>query len=151
MILFFIKRNNNTTESELSLASKKIPVKLDYLKIIPIAMIAGFAFGILGVGGGFLYVPLLVLLFDLPLKIAIGTSLLIVLCNAILGIAGKLLSIRFDLFIGLSVAIGAIAGSRIGTYLNRKTSPKLIRIIFITLLTIIIVRVGWDLYLNFRM
>ena len=103
----------------------------------------------LGVGGGFLYVPLLVMLFDLLLKVAIGTSLMIVLCNAIPGIIGKLLSVKFDIFIGLAVAAGTIAGSRIGTYLNRKISAKAIKIIFIIFLSIIIIRVGWDLYSSF--
>ena len=149
LILFFLKRNNNK-DNDLELAAQRIPKKIDYFKIIPIALIAGFSFGILGVGGGFLYVPLLILLFDLPLKIAIGTSLMIVLFNAVPGIIGKLLSIRFDIFIGLAVAIGAIVGSRIGTYLNKKVSEKIIKIIFTLLLAVIIGRVGWDLYGSFN-
>ena len=74
---------------------------------------------------------------------------MIVLCNAIPGITGKLLSIKFNIFIGLAVAAGAIAGSKIGTYIGKKISAKIIKIIFIILLAIIIVRVGWDLYMSF--
>jgi len=149
LVLFFIKRDSKGSNPDLELAARRVPDKLDYFKIIPIALVAGFAFGVLGVGGGFLYVPLLVLLFDIPLKVAIGTSLMIVLCNAIPGITGKLLSIRFDIFIGLAVAVGAIAGSRIGTYLSKKISAKIIKIIFIIILAIIIARVGWDIYMSF--
>jgi len=150
LILFFIKkRNNNNDNNNLELAAKRIPKKVDYFKIIPIALIAGFAFGVLGVGGGFLYVPLLILLFDIPLKVAIGTSLMIVLCNAVPGITGKLLSVKFDIFIGIAVAIGAIAGSRIGIFIGKKINAKIIKIIFIILLAAIIVRVGWDLYTSF--
>lgn len=148
LVLFFIKRNNNENNN-LELAAKRIPKKVDYFKIIPLALFTGLSFGILGVGGGFLYVPLLMLLFDLPLKVAIGTSLMIVLCNAIPGITGKLLSIKFDIFIGIAVAVGAIAGSRIGTYLSKKISEKTIKIIFALLLAVIIARVGWDLYGSF--
>ncbi len=149
LVLFFIKRTSKGSDQDLELAAKRIPEKLDYFKIIPIALVVGFAFGVLGVGGGFLYVPLLILLFDIPLKVAIGTSLMIVLCNAIPGITGKLLSIKFDIFIGLAVAAGAIAGSKIGTYIGKKISAKIIKIIFIVLLSIIIARVGWDLYGSF--
>lgn len=149
LVLFFIKRNSKGSSQDLEQAAKRIPKKVDYFKIIPIALIAGFAFGVLGVGGGFLYVPLLILLFDMPLKIAIGTSLMIVLCNSIPGIAGKLLSVKFDIFIGLAVAIGAIAGSKIGTYASKIISVKIIRIIFIVLLSVIIARVGWDIYMSF--
>lgn len=149
IILFFIKKNNKGKNLDNETASTLIPAKKDYFKIIPIALVAGFAFGILGVGGGLLYVPLLVILFDLPLKIAIGTSLMIVLFNAIPGIVGKLLVIRFDIFIGVAVALGAIVGSRIGTYINKKVKPQIIRIIFILLLVAIIIRVAIDLYQNF--
>ncbi|GAH20219.1 unnamed protein product, partial [marine sediment metagenome] len=65
------------------------------------------------------------------------------------GIIGKLLAVRFDFLIGVSVAIGAIAGSRIGTYLNKKIKPQIIRIIFIVLLAVVIIRVAIDLYSNF--
>jgi len=148
LILFYIKRkgkNNNDRE----LTAKSVPEKMDYFKIIPIALVAGFSFGILGVGGGFLYVPLLILLFDLPLKVAIGTSLMVVFFNAVPGIIGKLLSIEFDIFIGISVAVGAVIGSRIGTYLNRKVNEIVIKVIFTLLLVVIIARVGWDLYTTF--
>ena len=70
LILFYLKRSNNKN-NDLKLAAQRVPTKMDYFKIIPISLVAGFSFGILGVGGGFLYVPLLILLFDLPLKIAI--------------------------------------------------------------------------------
>lgn len=147
--LFFIKRNNKDSIDDNEVALKLVPNKKAYIKIIPIALAAGFAFGILGVGGGFLYVPLLVLMFNFPLQIAIGTSLMIVFCNAVPGITGKLLAVRFDFLIGVSVALGAIAGSKIGTYINKKISTKIIKIIFVILLSIIIVRVGWDLYISF--
>lgn len=144
LALFFIKKEPNIKNIESS--KNLIPHKKSYLKIISVALPAGFAFGILGVGGGFLYVPLLVLMFNIPLKVAIGTSLMIVLFNAIPGVIGKLITIRFDFFIGLAVAIGAIIGSRIGTYINKKIKAKVIRIIFIILLIIIIIRVVLDIF-----
>jgi len=149
LVLFFIKKNGSDDEMSEELAVKKVPTKADYFKIIPIGLIAGFGLGILGIGGGFLYVPLLILLFGLPLKIAIGTSLMVVLFNAAPGLAGKLLSVQFDIWIGVAVAVGAIAGSRIGIYLSKKLKVKVIRIIFIILLVIIIGRLAWDLHGSF--
>jgi len=148
LVLFYVKKNRGEN-NDLKLAAPRVPAKSDYIKIIPIALIAGFSFGILGVGGGFFYVPLLILLFDLPIKVAIGTSLMIVLFNAVPGIIGKVLSIKFDIFIGIAVAVGAVIGSRLGTYLNRKVSERVIKIIFTLLLAVIIARVAWDLYTSF--
>lgn len=98
--------------------------------------------------GGFLYVPILIILFGLPIKVAVGTSLLIMLFNAIPGIIGKLLTVRFDIYTGFVVAIGAIGGARLGTYIHKKVKDNIIKIIFIVLLIIIIARVGFDLYTN---
>ncbi len=149
LALFFIKKKNRPTKDGEGTGPGSPEDIKPYFKVVPISLVAGFAFGILGVGGGFLYVPLLVLLFNFPLRQAIGTSLLIVLFNAIPGIAGKLLSVRFDFFIGLAVAAGAIGGSRLGTYLSKKLKPKVIRVIFIVLLSVIIIRVAFDLYISF--
>ncbi len=149
LVLFFIKKKGKARkDSDGPLTGPSVDIKA-YFMVIPIALIAGFAFGILGVGGGFLYVPLLVLIFNFPLRLAIGTSLLIVLFNAVPGIAGKLLSVRFDFFIGMAVAAGAIGGSRLGTYLSRKLKPQVTRIIFMVLLSVIIIRVAFDLYTSF--
>ncbi len=145
VLFFFIKRKNNNKYIDLTLISKKIPNKKDYFIITSIALVTGFSFGILGVGGGFLYVPLLVLLFKFPLKVAIGTSLMIVLCNAIPGIIGKLITIRFDIYIAITLAIGAILGSKLGTYLNKKLKDIVIQIVFIVILLVIIARVVMDL------
>ncbi|MCL4416632.1 MAG: sulfite exporter TauE/SafE family protein [Actinobacteria bacterium] len=133
---------NNSSQNEIELATGKVPNRKDYLKIISISIFAGFVFGLIGAGGGFLYVPILIILFGLPIKVAIGTSLLIMLLNAIPGIIGKLLTVRFDIFIGLAVAIGAIGGARLGTYLHKKIKDKCFSFIFIVLLIIIIARVG---------
>jgi len=149
LALFFIKKNDPGAEISEEEAVKKIPAQKDYLIIIPLGLIAGFGLGILGIGGGFLYVPILILLCGLPLKVAIGTSLMVVLFNAAPGVIGKLMSVRFDIWIGVAVALGAIAGSRIGTYLSKKLRSKVIRIIFIVLLIIIIGRLAWDLYGSF--
>jgi uncharacterized membrane protein YfcA len=150
MLIFFIRKNNNRSAEEYAQISKKIPERKDYFKIVPFALFAGFFFGVLGIGGGILYVPLLMLLFEFPIKIAIGTSLMVVLCNTVPGIVGKLLTIKIDIFITVTLSVGAIAGSKIGTYLNKRLKDIAIKIIFIILLVIIIARVSVDLYSSFK-
>ncbi len=146
--LFFI-RNGSSSIKESKIAVNLVPDRRSYIKIIPVSLVSGFVFGLLGIGGGALYVPLLMLMFDFPLKIAIGTSLMIILYSSIFGVAGKLIVLRFDFFLGLSVALGSIVGSRIGTYLNIKTKSKIIKITFIILLVITIIRVALDLFYSF--
>ena len=119
--------------------------KRKLFKAIPLGMAAGFLGGILGVGGGFLYVPLLVFFLDLPLKVAIGTSLMIILFNSIPGVIGKILSVEFNYITALIIAVSSVAGARLGTYINQKVKPLIIRVIFIFMLLVIIGRVAFDL------
>jgi uncharacterized protein len=119
--------------------------KRKLFKAIPLGMVAGFLGGILGVGGGFLYVPLLVFFLDLPLKVAVGTSLMIILINSIPGVIGKVLSVEFNYITALIIAVSSVAGARLGTYINHKVKPIVIKIVFIIMLIIIIGRVAFDL------
>lgn len=90
----------------------------------PLIMLEGFIIGILtglvGAGGGFLIIPALVLLAKLPMKIAVGTSLLIIAVKSLIGFLGDLGGhqvIDWSLLMGFSVF--AVAGIFIGAYLSK--------------------------------
>ena len=59
-------------------------------RLIPVAIGVGLLTGLVGVGGGFLIVPALVLMGRVPIKLAIGTSLLVIAMNCVAGIVGYL-------------------------------------------------------------
>lgn len=79
----------------------------------------GVLTGVVGVGGGFLIVPALVLLAGVPMKEAVGTSLLVIAMNSAAGFAGYLgqVSIPWGVLAGFTAA--AIVGILSGTYLAR--------------------------------
>jgi len=58
------------------------------IRLMPVAIGVGLLTGLVGVGGGFLIVPALVVLGRVPMKLAIGTSLLVITMNCIAGIGG---------------------------------------------------------------
>ncbi|MDO3643805.1 sulfite exporter TauE/SafE family protein [Mucilaginibacter sp. L3T2-6] len=94
--------------------------KLNIPKFMSYGIAIGLATGILGAGGGFLLIPALVLFVGLPMKRAIGTSLLIIALNSLIGFTGDLGHFNIDwLFLGKITAI-AIAGIFIGGYLGKK-------------------------------
>lgn len=90
------------------------------------AITAGFGVGVLtgflGVGGGFLIVPALVFFGGLPMKTAIGTSLLVIALNCFAGILGHLSYGSFDLKIALLVTSLAVFGAVFGSILSHKIS-----------------------------
>ena len=90
------------------------------------AILAGFGVGVLtgflGVGGGFLIVPALVLFGGLAMKEAIGTSLFVIALNCLAGLLGHLSYGMFDLQITFLVTALAVAGAIAGTILSYKFS-----------------------------
>ncbi len=90
----------------------------------------GFLTGFLGVGGGFLIVPALVLFGGLPIRVAIGTSLFVIAVNCAAGLAGHLTVGDADWTLTGLVAGLAIAGALAGTALSRRFHPKGLRRVF---------------------
>lgn len=80
----------------------------------------GILTGLLGAGGGFIIIPVLIFSFHLSMKTAIGTSLLIIAMNSLFGFAGDLFHQQFDWSILVPLTIIAITGTFIGRKLGEK-------------------------------
>ena len=94
--------------------------KLQVVKILYSGMGIGLLTGIFGAGGGFLIIPSLIFLFCLPVKQAIGTSLLIIAINNLLGFTGDIFHTTVNWSLLLPVTAAAVAGIFIGTKLGEK-------------------------------
>ena len=95
----------------------------------------GIVTGVVGVGGGFLIVPALVLLASLPINVAIGTSLLIITINSVVGFTKYYLSysaigIEFDWKIIFILVLGGIVGSLAGSSISKKLPTNKLQQIF---------------------
>jgi uncharacterized membrane protein YfcA len=84
------------------------------------ALAAGFGVGVmtgfLGVGGGFLIVPALVMFGGLDMKEAVGTSLFIIFLNCVAGLVGHASQNHFDWKLTGLVTILAVSGAVLGTF-----------------------------------
>ena len=95
--------------------------------LVVYGLLIGLVTGFLGAGGGFLLIPALVILMRLPMKEAIGTSLLIIALNSLVGFVGDIGRHPIDwLFISTLSAI-AVAGIFIGGYFNQKINSEKLR------------------------
>jgi hypothetical protein len=96
----------------------------------------GMLTGLVGVGGGFLVVPALVLLARLPMSQAIGTSLVVIAMNTASGALGYVGQVDLPWsFLALFTAI-AVGGILVGTYLLRFVSQRVLRRGFAVLLVV---------------
>jgi uncharacterized protein len=90
----------------------------------------GLLTGIIGIGGGFLIVPALVLVAKLPMRLAIGTSLLVITMNALSGFAGYIGRIPIDWPLVAWFTIIAAVGSILGAVMSKRVPQHRLRQVF---------------------
>jgi len=97
-----------------------------FFKLLGYGISIGLVTGFLGAGGGFLLIPALVFIIKLPMKKAIGTSLLIIALNSLIGFLGDLGHFNIDWNFLLTITLIAVAGIFIGGLVSKKiTGEKL--------------------------
>ncbi|MNY34495.1 Sulfite exporter TauE/SafE [compost metagenome] len=92
---------------------------IKFFRLLGYGIAIGLVTGLLGAGGGFLLIPALVFLLKLPMKKAIGTSLLIIALNSLIGFTGDLGHFNIHWKFLLSVTAVAIAGLFIGNLVSK--------------------------------
>jgi uncharacterized protein len=101
--------------------------RFNYIYVIIEGMIIGFLTGLVGAGGGFLIIPGLVLLTGLPFKTAVGTSLLIIAINSLIGFLGDALYSEIDWTFLITITSLAVTGILVGHQLSGYVSPARLR------------------------
>lgn len=102
----------------------------------------GFLTGFLGVGGGFVVVPVLVVLLSTPMPVAIGTSLLVISLNSGVALAARAGSGGFAWDVIVPFTIAAVAGSLAGKRVADRVSPTKLTVAFAVLLVAVAVYVA---------
>ncbi|WP_019986611.1 sulfite exporter TauE/SafE family protein [Rudanella lutea] len=81
--------------------------------------VVGVLTGIVGAGGGFLIIPALVVLARLPMRMAVGTSLLIIAAKSLIGFVGDVANLHIDWAFLLEFTALSVVGIFVGMYLSR--------------------------------
>ncbi|MFP3870958.1 MAG: sulfite exporter TauE/SafE family protein [Syntrophobacteria bacterium] len=120
-----------------------VPYTINVLFLLPIMFLSGFVAGLLGVGGGLLKVPAVVILGGVPMSIAVGSSSLMIGVTALAGFFGHWLQGHFDLLLTVVLSAGVLIGSQIGPRVAIKTGQVRLRKYFALLLVAISI---WLIY-----
>jgi uncharacterized membrane protein YfcA len=96
----------------------------NYLHILTQGIFVGFITGLIGAGGGFLIIPALVNLMKLPIKTAVGTSLVIISINSLMGFLFSLSHTPIHWQFLLIITFIAITGILIGSFLSTRIDGK---------------------------
>lgn len=97
---------------------------------------AGLASGYIGLGGGFLMIPLMSSLLNMPMRLASGTSLIAVMILAVPATIVQCVLGNVHYLVGIAVALGAIPGALVGARLVRLMPERALRFAFTAFLVI---------------
>lgn len=110
---------------------------------------AGFLAGLFGIGGGVIMVPLQILLLKETIKVAIQTSLGVIVITAISATIGHALQGNVSFPIGLILGFGGLVGSQISTSILPKLPDRVVRFCLNGLLAILAVYTFWQAQQNY--
>jgi uncharacterized protein len=116
------------TNEQKAATGKAAPAKAFQLVIA--GLVVGMVTGLLGAGGGFLIIPILVLFLRLPMKTAVGTSLIIIAINSLFGFLFSLKQFSFDWKILILFTAISVTGIFIGGYYSDKVPSAILKKIF---------------------
>lgn len=113
------------------------------LAVVSLALI-GAASGLVGAGGAFLTVPVMIAVLRLPVRLAIGTSLAVTGMSAFTGVLGKALTAQIPLGPAAAVVLGSLVGAGLGSRVSRRVPVRVLRLVLAGLVALVAVRVWWD-------
>ena len=120
--------------------------QLDLCLMLPVMTTVGLLTSMVGIGGGALKVPIMILLFGIPVPIAIGSSAFMVGLTAAAGLLGHISAGGFNwtaaLLLAIPVFIGGQIGSRLSIHLNAQNLEKWFGVFILMVAFISVVHIG---------
>jgi uncharacterized membrane protein YfcA len=104
----------------------------------------GLMAGLVGAGGAFLLVPVLVGVLRVPMRLSIGTSLAMVGLSALTGFLGKALTGQIPLWPALTVVLGSLTGAPLGGRVSRRVAVPVLRGVLAGIIMLVMLRVWYD-------
>ena len=109
-----------------------------------LAFIVGIASGIVGAAGGFMLVPLMLVVLKIPTRMTIATSLAVTLISSIGGSAGKLLTGQVDYGPAIVMIIASVIAAPIGAKAGKGMNTKLLQFILAVLIAATAIKIWID-------
>ena len=137
---------------------QKLPLQVDFKRlgmrtsaIFPFiaGVFVGFLAAIMGVGGGFIMVPVMIYIIGMPTVMAVGTDLFqIVLTTANVTLQQAITNKTVDLPLAVTLFCGSVIGAQIGARVSRKLRGEQIRIFFSIIVLVMMVKLLLDLLMT---
>jgi len=109
----------------------------------------GFVSGIVGAGGGFILIPVMIKCLKIPIRVAVGSSLGVVFIGAVMGSFGKMLTLQVECMHLIPIIAGSLPASLVGARLSKKIAPSHIRHTLLSLVILILIKTWYDIFKMF--
>jgi len=110
-----------------------------------LGFVLGVTSGVMGIGGGVLFMPVLLYGFGLSARNAAGTGILLLLVTVMLGTVEQALHGYVSLKLAMALLIGSSVGSQLGALTTHYLSNRYLRLILMLLILVVIGMIGWNL------
>jgi uncharacterized protein len=120
-------------------------VELDWVRAVLVAGGVGTVAGLVGAGGAFLLLPLLIYVVGVPIRVAIGSSLGIVALASVTGVLGKAITGQVRWIPALVVAAAALVGAQLGALGSHRLSGGQLKHLLSFVVIVSALRAWWDL------
>ena len=114
------------------------------LALVLVGVVAGIAAGLLGVGGGIIMVPAMVLFVGIPAAVAKGSSLAVIIPTALVGTQRNLKRSNADLRVAVTVGLSGVVSSFLASQISVELDEQLSNRLFAALLTFVSLKMFWD-------
>lgn len=122
--------------------------KVDFHK--PTAVLTGifigFLLGMVGQGGAFIIIPILLYVLKIPLRVALGSTLAIGLFSATAGLIGKIATGQVPFHMAFALLMGAVPSAIFGGIVSKKTKTQLLRWILSLIIPATAIKVWYDIF-----
>jgi uncharacterized membrane protein YfcA len=118
--------------------------RLSFLAVAGAGVPLGGFTGLVGLGGGFAVLPLLILLGGTPVRTAVGTTLLVVVMNTMAGLAGRLphpvADWRLAAYLGVAASIGSVLGAKVGERIDASVLRRVFAAVMLAIAAVLLGR-----------
>ncbi|MCB2111271.1 MAG: sulfite exporter TauE/SafE family protein [Defluviimonas sp.] len=123
-----------------------------YISAIPplvVGALVGFLAAIMGVGGGFIMVPAMIYILNMPTKVVVGTSLFqIIFVSAATVMMHATTNFSVDIVLAVMLLVGGVIGAQIGAQIGLRLKPEQLRIMLALLVLAVCANIGLELTLK---
>lgn len=130
----------------LHMEFKRSGIRLSVLMPFLLGILVGILAAIMGVGGGFIMVPVMVYLLRMPMHVVVGTSLFQILFTCMnVTVMQAAQNHTVDFILALLLLLGSAIGAQIGAKIGKKLGGEHLKILLATLVLIVMVKMLYDL------